>query len=654
MKRLFLVLFLSILMLVPSGTNRALGTQDQIELVSLRDENAKIYQLSDGSMKAEVFADRIHYPGDGGILQEISNRIIEDEYVIQDRPYSFRNEANDIIIRMAQDTSQNRYPIYMKWNDIEVMIGFEGNDSRGDLNYKLPEVMNGRINDNAFIVYPEVGPNVDYMYEARSTGVKESLIIKELSTEEFSFIYHVNGASLVSTEDGAALVNASGEIVEEIGKFCAYDSLERVTQDVECDVEDLGDGDYRLRVKIDSEWMNDPERAFPIILDPSVTVSGYSYTYDACICSVYPNTNYCNDDNLRSGYDTDYGQRRSLLRFYFNSNVSSISGSSVTSATLKVYRHSGAAPNMYAHKVNSSWDSSTVTWNNSPDYSTSYVSSVSQHIGNNWYSMSITSMVSGWLSGSLYNYGVELIDNNENNTDNMHWSTYYSSEGSSSYCPVLTITYNSGGSGSSSCGLMKYYSVTPLSSSDINVQSQIRQHLINIGYDPTYWLSCPTAYTVYYGMQEDQATVLHGHGSPGYIAIHDSSGQTVGGIYSNNSSATYTLSNYSSSALYDDKFMAFIACKSALADNNGSTTNSLAGMAYQKGARFSLGFKNNVAGGEDFVNLLLGRLEQGYTFQSALAYCYSNFDSIYGCNGSSCPGHSSNLGIWGNLSTTLG
>ena len=634
MKRLFLVLFLSILMLVPSGTNRALGTQDQIELVSLRDENAKIYQLSDGSMKAEVFADRIHYPGDGGILQEISNRIIEDECVIQDRPYSFRNEANDIIIRMAQDTSQNRYPIYMKWNDIEVMIGFEGNDSRGDLNYKLPEVMNGRINDNAFIVYPEVGPNVDYMYEARSTGVKESLIIKEFSTEEFSFIYHVNGASLVSTEDGAALVNASGEIVEEIGKFCAYDSLERVTQDVECDVEKLGDGDYRLRVRIDSEWMNDPERAFPVILDPSVTVSGYSYTYDACICSIYPNTNYCNDENLRSGYDTDYGQRRSLLRFYFNSNVSAISGSSVTSATLKVYKHSGAAPNMYAYKVNSSWDSSTVTWNNRPYYSDSYVSSVSQHIGNNWYSMSITSMVSGWLSGSLYNYGVELIDNNENNTDNMHWSTFYSSEGSSTYCPILTINYTQSPAPTTKKAYFYYNSNSGIPTNDPNIS--VMYNSLS-GWNSSYSGSM-SASTIRSNIANANIMHIESHGyvDGGYISCYS-------GKLAANCTDTSTIkalsSLYGSGSCSNVDLIFFAGCDTAKTSSDYGDLDNYA--KYTMGVKSTVAFNSSVyytTGNPDvglpyFVTRFYTYIKMGYSVSTAGSLA---FDDVYEVDGWAC------------------
>ena len=422
--------------------------KEREEVISLRDENAKIYQKADGSMQAEVYAASIHYTDGSGQLQEISNRIVSDDVEVNGSSYRYRNEANNITVRMAEDTAKTEFPVMMTWEDTSVYWGFVGNDSQAVTGYSIPKVMECLTDPEAAVVYPEVQPNVDYLYEATGTGIKENLIIKDRTeTAAFEFIIYAEGCHLEETDNGAVLVNSGENRVMDIGRFYVYDSAEKGTQNVRCTVDEYDDGQYKLTITVDPEWLNAPERVFPVIVDPSTTVSGYSYTYDACICSKYPSTNYGADTNLRSGYDTDYWARRSLLRFYFNSSVSSISASSVTSATLKLYKHGGVAPQMYAHRVNTSWDSGTVNWNNRPYFSDGAISTQSYNSVGNWYSMTMTSIVQSWLNGTQPNYGVELIDDHESNTSGNYWSTFYSSEASSSYVPVLTINYDDGSSG---------------------------------------------------------------------------------------------------------------------------------------------------------------------------------------------------------------
>ena len=118
---------------------------------------------------------------------------------------------------------------------------------------------------------------------------------------------------------------------------------------------------------------------------------------------------------------------------------------SVISAHLDIEKISGAAPTMRAYRVTGSWSSSTITWANKPNYTTTHQSTQSTPVssGSSWYRMDVTSMVNAWVDGNYTNYGFVLVDSVENNPD--HWTTLYSSDADSPHKPKLIISYSEPG-----------------------------------------------------------------------------------------------------------------------------------------------------------------------------------------------------------------
>lgn len=88
--------------------------------------------------------------------------------------------------------------------------------------------------------------------------------------------------------------------------------------------------------------------------------------------------------------------------------------------------------------------------------------------------------------------------------------------------------------------------------------------------------------------------------------------------------------NYSSGALSNNKLDIFIACHS----------KQMALRSWNKGATCTLGFMNNVSGGEDFVNYLMYYMQNGKSFTEALPLASSAYHDANGCCGSSCPADS--------------
>ena len=419
-------------------------SDEPIELASLRELNGKHFLRSDGTVDYEVYASRVHYLDQNNEYQEISNRLIEELTTIRENAYVYRNEANDMEIRLADDTSKCEFPVYFHWNDYQIFMGFEGNASKTDREYKVPEVMEGLYDPEACIVYPDIYPFVDYMYEVRSSEIKENLILWQKPEQtEFAFVYQVEGGLTFSeNENGAVLLNAEGKEVLTLGSLYAYDSNKATSQDIGCSVTPLGENQYRVVITIDEEWINDEERAFPVVVDPSVQITDYKFIYDTCVCSNYPNTNYNSVDNLylRAGKDTDYGIRRSYIRFYMNPY--SITSSSINSAEILLYREAyGTVPDLRSYRVTESWAPSLITWNTKPSYSnnTPAAGISSCPYNNRWYAVDVTNIVKGWFSNTYTNYGVLIKEFTETNTSK--WSTFYSSDNIFGKQPKLRINY---------------------------------------------------------------------------------------------------------------------------------------------------------------------------------------------------------------------
>ena len=141
---------------------------------------------------------------------------------------------------------------------------------------------------------------------------------------------------------------------------------------------------------------------------------------------------------LRTGFDSDYGIRRSYIKFDI---PNSIAEDCVVSAVLNIEKVSGATPNISAFRNTGSWSSSSITWNNKPSYSTSNKSSNALPIssGSAWYTMDVTDIVQQWTDQEALNYGFLIMDSNEADED--HWTTFYSSDMDSPHKPELHITY---------------------------------------------------------------------------------------------------------------------------------------------------------------------------------------------------------------------
>lgn len=106
----------------------------------------------------------------------------------------------------------------------------------------------------------------------------------------------------------------------------------------------------------------------------------------------------------------------------------------VLSASMSLKIKTGDAPDITARPVTLVWDRLEVTWGEIKDYVSDIKSGEAAITEDGWYSIDITDIVKGWLSGTIPNYGLLL-------EENRGISAFYTAYTEEEYYPELKISY---------------------------------------------------------------------------------------------------------------------------------------------------------------------------------------------------------------------
>ncbi len=153
-------------------------------------------------------------------------------------------------------------------------------------------------------------------------------------------------------------------------------------------------------------------------------------------------------DQTSMGVGGGNGDEPFASRGFIEFDLSSVSaGASIDSAVLCLYYYDFYGPfdvseSIGVYRTTTSWSEATLDISSEPTYSASATATttVGSSSAYGWYSWDITSLVSGWKSGSIANYGIVIKDPTENSSVAKN---FYSSDfGTASLRPKLEIIYN--------------------------------------------------------------------------------------------------------------------------------------------------------------------------------------------------------------------
>lgn len=410
---------------------------DEEEIQELRTKNSKTYQLSNGSFKCVVSADSIHYMNSDGEYEDIDSSIIEETTQQQ---YRYRNTANSWNVFFS-DYLVNQDAVKIQNADTSIAFSIQGGNNQYSV--QKAEVLSeceleyySEISkDDRAVVYQNVFDNVDVVYSARTGAVKEDIILKDGSSQNtFDFAINLDGVVAIQDQNGIAFLDSHNHEVFQFGKLYMIDANGKYSEDVTADLH-CEDGRFFVRIIANESFLKDVNTVYPVVIDPTITITGASNTYDTCVDEQYPSSNYYTSVNLWTGGKTSNNTMRTYIKFDIPSSVSNC----ISSATLKLKKNAYAAPGIKAYRVTSSWTSSTVTWNNKPSFTTSGATSTCSVYSGDWYQINVKTMVEDWKSGTYSNYGFLLKEPSETNADQK--TRWYSSDASSPNKPELVINY---------------------------------------------------------------------------------------------------------------------------------------------------------------------------------------------------------------------
>ena len=380
------------------------------EIETLREENVKHFHLEDGSYQAIVYAEPVHRKNSDGQWEAIDNTLSENGsfFATKDERVSFSQIVgeNDNVFTLRE----NGYLVEVGFIDGKTTSGVVKSDnSLRTFDNRLEELKNVE-KYSAEVLYNNAFENADLTYKIESNSIKEAIIIRE-KTEGFDYTYTFRIALTGLTADlrnNTVVLTDSDSKEEKYLIPCPfmYDENE-VSSDVEYRLVQQDEGIYLLSIIPNADWINDENRCFPVVIDPSLLDVGQ--IVDAYVN--YPATT------------TNYGSAQELwvsdgnITYYRFATPHFPSGTVITSASVKapyyynIVNNNSILVNIYS--ITQDWEEQQVTWSNKPstpvtrlDQQAVYASGALPN--NPQYAIfGVTSYVQSWYTGTS-NYGFAL------------------------------------------------------------------------------------------------------------------------------------------------------------------------------------------------------------------------------------------------------
>lgn len=424
---------------VPSAPNiadKAQRSQAQ-EMVEKRTRNSATFKTAAG-FEAYTYPTSYHYLGPSGKWQRIDDTLVASKHP----GYAAVNRANSY--QAFFPTNLARTPVLVEYGPFSVSFTLDG--ASGEVAYSENQA-----------TYAGALASTVVHYQALPDGLKETLILQSKAAPSmFTWVLGLAGVSAAATGDGAVTLRDNADQLRmEILPPTVVDSAGTKEAGAHYVLSQTG-GHARLALSLDAQWLNDPERVWPVLVDPTVVLSydGISIvkTFNGANtdCQIQSgsgaNTNSCTTTTLSMGYNGT-SIYRSLAQF----NTQIPTDSIILKADLAFYLDSTAAATavpVELHTLTQTWTSG-VTWNTRDGtnawttaggtFNSTPTWTTNVGTANGWYHWYLASPVQGWTDTSTVNNGLLLKVSNEasNGLLKVRSSDYVNS----SFWPYLKVTY---------------------------------------------------------------------------------------------------------------------------------------------------------------------------------------------------------------------
>ncbi|MFJ7067895.1 LamG-like jellyroll fold domain-containing protein [Streptomyces sp. NPDC101115] len=333
-----------------------------IEVPAKRTERGRTFANPDGTFTTRFFNEPVNFLDDDGKWKGIDTSLARQARAATQTADGLRSGS---AWEPRSTETQSRFAEYA---DAKTLVRLEAGD-RAAITYAIEGAAHtrGKVSGSV-ITYPKIRPSADLELIVGGESVKETLVLKDAKAPSvWRFPLALEGLTAkLDGYGGISFVDAVGRQqawmpagwMEDSNK--APNSNEGViSSGVGYDIVREG-GRQVLVVTLDKNWLSDPQRVFPVKVDPSVERAGASTgTY---VQASY-NQNFSSDTVLKVG-TSNGGANRSASFLRFDGINASLKNAYVLGAKLQLFNtwsYSCTARPVTVHPITSNWSESTTS-----------------------------------------------------------------------------------------------------------------------------------------------------------------------------------------------------------------------------------------------------------------------------------------------------
>ena len=362
---------------------------ERTEVIDQRTERSRVYAEPDGRFTQEVSLGRLNYQDGEGTWQPIDLSLLSD----RKDGYDVAVAALDRDVRFALDDPNaalaelgvGHQRIALRALDYETpavgpaesMLRFAGAGNRGELavvptdtGFQFTVTLDGP-NDTAV-----------YHFALATEGLRADLDKGTvLLTQPYG--QSINGLpsdKVVGSISAPLMLEADRLHPDEVEVSLLAGDAKELPSYVPAELLDqLAPGELLLSYAIDSEWLSDPQRQFPLVLDPTAcigngasgcTLNDASGSFDEFIFSAQPDYHTVGWEVTRVGYDArsdDGGSYATMRTLFYFPDLALPDGAQVYDAEVRLVTdqvYGGwSGEQLRFYRVTRPWGTNSVTWN---------------------------------------------------------------------------------------------------------------------------------------------------------------------------------------------------------------------------------------------------------------------------------------------------
>lgn len=434
------------------------------EVTEMREESVKYFLCDDGSYIAATYAAPVHY-NENGVWKEIDNTLTPSSKS-GETVYSTKGGLNVTVpsdlgsgkrftatngsytISFSVKSIDNSLSAQAKVVETDALPSVVKMNSTADISdekvtassmaqkaetltekQKVEKFNNEQMTvdkQSGAVVYKGFNQQSDLEYIVTSNSLKENIVVYKPQAEYvYSFDLDSDGLIPVEQANGSIILvesEASQEAVFTLDAPYMYDANGAESYDIELSIKENGD-EYVVTVEADSTWLNNSEREFPVVIDPTWSAPNSKIQDVYVINGTFANSPRSNTE-IRAGRNLT-NIVRSYIKLSMPTNLPTGYVLKHSTLTFKKQNYFKTSKDIdvraYDCKDAASWSTSSISWNNQPfsnsnngylNSNPELLSSVAAKSDLDSYSFSITKAVQRWLNGEINN-GIMLSSSDE-------------------------------------------------------------------------------------------------------------------------------------------------------------------------------------------------------------------------------------------------